>query len=488
VISAQDNAVHRYDGTTGASLGVFAPPPNGAVGPPGGLVFHGRFLFVDYLRGTNTTGTLWKFDALTGAPLGQIYTNFSGNGPRQLRFGPDENLYVPDWQTFDLYKFDGTSLALVTDLQVLQGPLSLCFGDDGNLNVLFDNGTDSRVQRYDIQTGASLGQLIAPGAGGMGRANSIMIRPLASQTLLHYRFEGTPGSAAVAISDSSPNFYSGFVNSTGTYARGIFGTGLDLSGDSNYVSVANLPEFTADSWTVEFLFRANQPYTTYGTNPFVLANKLYSTAPLANYPSTFEIGYSTNGEVYGYVGLLGDGVEKISTGPGRLANDAHWHHLALTSTNMSGASNRLSLYLDYMLVGTTNFPRTQPVGWANFPLSIGAGNLTGADTGVFRKNFDGQIDEFRIIPAPLPPSQFLAPAFVPAGTLAISNLNASHVRLSVISDTNKIYQVQSFTNLPAGTNWTNVSGFFFGSSAPLYFTNSVSPQLPCQFFRLLQTP
>jgi sugar lactone lactonase YvrE len=488
VTSAQDYSVHRFDGVTGASLGIFAPPPNGAVGPPGGLVFHNQFLFVTYLQGTNTGGTLWKFDATTGASLGPIYTNFFGNGPRQPRFGPDGNLYVPEWQTFNLDKFDGASLALTTNFSVLQGPISLCFGDDGNLIVLFDDGSQSRVERYNPQTGALLGQLIAPGAGGIGRASVIMVRSPASQTLFHFRFEGTPGTPIVVVNDSSPNFNSGYVTGAGNYTRGLSGSAVDLSGDSNYVSVANLPEFTADSWTIEFFFRANQPYAPYGTNPFVLANKLYTTSPAGNNPSTFELGYSTNGQVYGYVGLLGDDVIKITAGPGRLANDGHWHHLALVSTNMAGVSNQLSLYLDYLLVGTTNFSRSQIIGWANFPLSIGAGNLSGQDTGPLRKNFDGQIDECRLVTAPLSPSQFLTLPFLLTTNLAISTLDAGHTRLAITSDTNKIYQLQSCPDLSGGGHWTNVNGYFFGSPTPIFFTNSLTPQTPHEFFRILRTP
>src|SRR5262249_30282839 len=81
VASAVDYAVHRFDGVTGSSLGIIAPPPNDAGGPPGGLVFHDRFLFVTYLANglTTSTGSLWKFDAITGASIGPVYTNFFGN-------------------------------------------------------------------------------------------------------------------------------------------------------------------------------------------------------------------------------------------------------------------------------------------------------------------------------------------------------------------------------------------------------------------------
>jgi outer membrane protein assembly factor BamB len=168
--------VVRYNGTTGAPMGQFTAPKYVC----GGMTFHDGSFFVSYLG--NTSGELLQYTATTGALIGTLYHDFSANGPRGPRFGPDGNLYVPDWQTPHIAKFDGTTLAYQGNI-VNDGthyyPMALWFNSQGQLYVLEDNleGSGGSVAIYDLATGAFQRQLFAPGAGGLGRASAMISMP-----------------------------------------------------------------------------------------------------------------------------------------------------------------------------------------------------------------------------------------------------------------------------------------------------------------------
>ena len=179
VYAGLDNgAIERFDGTTGASMGVFIP----AHAVYGGMGFHNGSLFVTYL-GTSghPYGELYQYNGTTGAFIANVYSTFSGNGPRDPRSGPDGNLYVPDWQTYHVVKFNGTTLTYVGNIindATHYWPMSLAFGTDGNtLLVLEDNGLASSINRYNLATGAFINQLVAPGSGGLGRASGLVLVP-----------------------------------------------------------------------------------------------------------------------------------------------------------------------------------------------------------------------------------------------------------------------------------------------------------------------
>lgn len=177
-VGLDSGAIERFDGTTGEPMGVFIP----ARAVYGGMGFYNGSLFVTYLGYSgNPHGELYQYDGTTGEFVANLYSTFSGNGPRDPRFGPDGNLYVPDWQTFHVAKFDGTTLTYVGNIiddAAHYWPMALAFGTDGNtLLVLEDNGMASSINRYNLATGAFSNQLVAPGSGGLGRANGLLLLP-----------------------------------------------------------------------------------------------------------------------------------------------------------------------------------------------------------------------------------------------------------------------------------------------------------------------
>ncbi len=167
--------VQRFNGTTGASMGMLIP-----MGPDEflGMLFHNGSILVTYM--TSSNGQLRRYDATTGAFIATLYSGFIGNGPRAPQLGPDGNIYVPEWQTPHVAKFNGATLAYqgnLVDDPAHTSPIAVTFTPDGSFLVLDENGINSSVNRYNLATGAFLNQLIAPGSGGLGRAQYMISMP-----------------------------------------------------------------------------------------------------------------------------------------------------------------------------------------------------------------------------------------------------------------------------------------------------------------------
>jgi hypothetical protein len=180
-VGVSRGAVLRVDATTGA-VGTYIASPGGA--DMGGFAFHGDSVFVSYI---GSTGSVVQYDATTGLQRATLLTGLDGNGPRAPVFGPDGYLYVPVWQTRTVKKLAppgwGFVGDIVNDSAVVNGqpvtPMSVAFAPSGELLVLNDpccDGPDT-VRRYDRNTGAFLGTLVQANAGGLGRANTLLVWP-----------------------------------------------------------------------------------------------------------------------------------------------------------------------------------------------------------------------------------------------------------------------------------------------------------------------
>ena len=123
--------VKKFDGQTGAFLGVFADGSSVA-NQASQVVFHGEFLFV----ATGTTGIL-RFDAASGD---------AAPAPGKL----------------------GDQFVTPIDQGVVQGVHGLAFDPDGNLYIT--SNVSNQVLKYDGTSGASLGIYIQAGSGGLASA------------------------------------------------------------------------------------------------------------------------------------------------------------------------------------------------------------------------------------------------------------------------------------------------------------------------------
>ncbi len=204
------NAVHEFDGATGAYLAspvstkgpadvTFGPDGNMYVAVSGGVVvrytsagaspltfvqgpseiaglrFNGTDLFVSY---AGSPGLLVQYDG-KGNKVAEIFNQFAGSGPRAPSFGPDGTLFVPEWQTPYVKAFAAGSYKplgnFIDDREV--SPISVGFAIDGAMLVLSNNTKESSVRRYDPATGAFLSVLVPPGSGGLGVAARMLVLP-----------------------------------------------------------------------------------------------------------------------------------------------------------------------------------------------------------------------------------------------------------------------------------------------------------------------
>lgn len=189
-IGCSGGSVRRINGATGADLGVFVPSPGGQSLDFGGLAFNGGSLFVTYVG-----GTLYQYNASTGALVAELYNGFSSNGPRAPLFLPDGSMLVPEWQTHNVKKFAATTYAFAGNFisDSAATPQSLAIAPNGNLLVLNDPGTSDTVREYNISTGGFLSTLVSAGSGGLSRASQILVAPT-SPCAVTAPLNGTLGS------------------------------------------------------------------------------------------------------------------------------------------------------------------------------------------------------------------------------------------------------------------------------------------------------
>ena len=162
------NAILKYDGQTGAFLGRFTSgydldePTKFTFGPD-------SLLYVS--QWGQQQRTVARFDAETGV--------FVDEFTPALNLGMDHawdeagRLYVVSFGSRDVRRFDaqGTLIDVFVGPASLQGPVNLWFGDSGDLFVI--DWETGRVQRFDGETGAFKETFIS----GMTRAEGFTIGP-----------------------------------------------------------------------------------------------------------------------------------------------------------------------------------------------------------------------------------------------------------------------------------------------------------------------
>ncbi|MEW5939230.1 MAG: HYR domain-containing protein [Chloroflexota bacterium] len=102
------DAVHRYNGTTGAFMDVFAS--GGGMDGPIGVAFgmDGNL----YVSSRNPEAIL-RYNGSTGSFIGVFASGGGLSGSYDLAFGPDGNLYVASLGTDNVLRFNGTTGAFV---------------------------------------------------------------------------------------------------------------------------------------------------------------------------------------------------------------------------------------------------------------------------------------------------------------------------------------------------------------------------------------
>jgi DNA-binding beta-propeller fold protein YncE len=230
--------IARFDGTTGAYLNDFVPPGSGGLGHPVVQVFgpsgrnpSGLDLYVSDER----TGSILRYDGTTGAFLGVFVPHGSGGlgSPTGLVFGPDGYLYVSDSGFFGsppvVLRFQGPAgptpgAFLGAFVPAGSGgqlqPFGLLFGPDRNgdgrqdLYVTSAEVNDSSfvnskphsssVKVYDGVTGAYLSDFISVDTGGLNTP-TLMTFTETDPVTLAYTGRGSIAAATAPLASSTPS-------------------------------------------------------------------------------------------------------------------------------------------------------------------------------------------------------------------------------------------------------------------------------------------
>lgn len=201
----RQQGIHRYNGVTGAFMGVFvAPDPNATaiafipVLGPDGLLYVSDRGEGQSIRRYDASGNLDPDFYVDGAAAGM-------SGSQYFAFGPDGYLYFTSVRTSEVLRFSSADGAYI-DRFVESGegglvePSGLTFGPDGILYV--GSPTTDRVLRFDRQ-GAYIGDFFPAGSGGLDTPVGITFGPdgnfyvagaATPQSAGVFRYNGTTGA------------------------------------------------------------------------------------------------------------------------------------------------------------------------------------------------------------------------------------------------------------------------------------------------------
>ncbi|KKS44679.1 MAG: hypothetical protein A2Y13_02305 [Planctomycetes bacterium GWC2_45_44] len=196
VANEAGNAVMRYDGVTGASLGAFVAAGSGGLSSPEDIKFgpDGSLYVAGYF------GTVKKYNGSTGAYIGDFVTSGSGGVSNiiGMTFGPDNNLYIANFAGTggsSVKKYNGSTGAYMGDLVTngsggLANPRDLKFGPDGKLYVA--GLSNYAVKRYDGTTGAYIDDFVPASylgqqaAAVLFRGNVLYVSNMANNDIQRY--------------------------------------------------------------------------------------------------------------------------------------------------------------------------------------------------------------------------------------------------------------------------------------------------------------
>jgi DNA-binding beta-propeller fold protein YncE len=197
-IDYENNSVLHYDGITGALRGVFVRSGSGGLNGPQNLIFgpDGN-LYVS----SHNTGSVLRYNGTTGAFIDAFVPAHSGGlaNPDQLAFGPDGNLYVSARFTARIFRYDGQTGAFI-DIPISDGRLGgfvgFTFGPDGKIYATEYNGHFD-VLRCDLATRTcdvfASGQSIVSATGiTFGPDGNLYVSGINSDNVI--RYDGKTGA------------------------------------------------------------------------------------------------------------------------------------------------------------------------------------------------------------------------------------------------------------------------------------------------------
>lgn len=177
VLSARQDKVLRYDGSTGAFLNEFITGAAQSLGDlrdmhfaPGGDLL--VLVQTPDAGGPAKNDVILRFDGVSGAFVGEHIS--SGHfAAAEFEIGPDGNIYVSDFIDHNVDRFDGNTGVFIDAFAAPRSgglllPRELVFGPDGDLYVAMGENPDGgRVLRFDGSSGKYIEDLVPAGAGGL---------------------------------------------------------------------------------------------------------------------------------------------------------------------------------------------------------------------------------------------------------------------------------------------------------------------------------
>ncbi len=174
-----DDGISRINQFTGQSLGSFVLGGSGGLFSPRSLAFGPD----GHLYVSSATGEILKYNGATGAFLG-VFVDATGNGggpvdPYGLVFHGGK-LYVASYFPSEVKAFNATTGAFVSTFVAsgaggLSGPTSLDFGPGGDLYVT--SQSNDTIRRYAGATGTFVSAFVGAGSGGLDGPFDLAFRP-----------------------------------------------------------------------------------------------------------------------------------------------------------------------------------------------------------------------------------------------------------------------------------------------------------------------
>ena len=237
----------RYDATTGTFLGQFVSPGSGGLFPEGSFLFgpDGNLYATsfNFFSPNRANDAVLRYDGTTGAFINTFVQPSSVLlGPHGLTFGPDGNLYVSTFFSNSVLRYNGTTGAFLGAFVPagsggLNGATNLVFGPDGNLYVS-SLRTDS-VLRYNGTTGAFLGAFVPAGSGGLSRPHDLIFGPDSNLYVTSFDPSGLPNaydSSVLRYDGTTGAFLNTFVPPDGVH----YNSGMGFGPDGNFYVAAEL--------------------------------------------------------------------------------------------------------------------------------------------------------------------------------------------------------------------------------------------------------
>jgi streptogramin lyase len=189
--SLGSESVWKYDGSTGAFIGLFGAGggmahTHGLTWGPDGNLYHGRL----------SEATIARFNS-SGASLGELGPHGGLSTLSDLAFGPDGNIYVTSLSPGGVLRYDSGGTFIDEFVSSGVSTWGIRFGPDAKLYVGF-TGAMSLVNRYDALTGVFIDEFVSDGEGGLAfpfgfafmpipEPGGFAIAALAGATVLHRR-------------------------------------------------------------------------------------------------------------------------------------------------------------------------------------------------------------------------------------------------------------------------------------------------------------